>query len=83
MALIASLFLSPLDLLTVPPGFKKGVDFAPKGEFDTILSKCPLPSDTDGHDKVSLFALLFRSPRSSSWASQPQPSAGAFRFGWG
>lgn len=27
-----SLFF-PLDLLTVPPGFKKGVDFAPKGEF--------------------------------------------------
>lgn len=21
------------DLLTVPPGFKKGMDFAPKGEF--------------------------------------------------
>lgn len=30
--------LSPsADLLTVPPGFKKGVDFAPKGEFDKDL----------------------------------------------
>lgn len=23
----------PADLLTIPPGFKRGVDFAPKGEF--------------------------------------------------
>lgn len=32
----ASLF-PPLDLLTVPPGFKKGVDFAPKGESGKAL----------------------------------------------
>lgn len=25
------------DLLTVPPGFKKGVDFGPKGESDKHL----------------------------------------------
>lgn len=25
------------DLLTVPPGFKKGVDFAPKGELEKGL----------------------------------------------
>lgn len=27
----------PTDLLTVPPGFKKGVDFAPKGEMEKGL----------------------------------------------
>lgn len=43
--LMPPLCFHPSDLLTVPPGFKKGVDFAPKGELEKGLERCSAPAD--------------------------------------
>lgn len=68
MCLILSLV--PLDLLTVPPGFKKGIDFAPKGEFQfcgrslgEVLCFCR----TERHDTAPLLP---------SSTDHPAPAAG-------